>query len=94
MTEPRVLLLDEPASGLSHEERLELGAVIRSVAAEGVAVVLVEHDVDLVMRLCSTVHVLDFGEVIASGNPGDVQADDRVRSAYLGDEAAEAVAVA
>jgi ABC-type branched-subunit amino acid transport system ATPase component/branched-subunit amino acid ABC-type transport system permease component len=92
VTQPRVLLLDEPASGLSHEESLELAVVIRSVAAEGVAVVLVEHDVDLVMRLCSTVHVLDFGDVISSGDPVDVQSDDRVRAAYLGDEAVVAVA--
>jgi len=92
VTEPRVLLLDEPASGLSREEGLDLAAVIRSVAAEGVAVVLVEHDVDLVMGLCSTVHVLDFGEVISSGDPSEVQADDRVRAAYLGDDVTVAVA--
>jgi ABC-type branched-subunit amino acid transport system ATPase component len=54
--------------------------------------VLVEHDVDLVMRLCSTVHVLDFGDVISSGDPVNVQSDDRVRAAYLGDEAVVAVA--
>jgi ABC-type branched-subunit amino acid transport system ATPase component/branched-subunit amino acid ABC-type transport system permease component len=92
VTQPRVLLLDEPASGLSHEESEDLSTVIRSVAAQGVAVVLVEHDVDLVMRLCSTVHVLDFGDVIASGQPADVQADGRVRAAYLGDEVAVALA--
>jgi ABC-type branched-subunit amino acid transport system ATPase component/ABC-type branched-subunit amino acid transport system permease subunit len=92
VTQPRVLLLDEPASGLSQEESDDLSAVIRSVAAQGVAVVLVEHDVDLVMRLCSTVHVLDFGDVIASGQPADVQADGRVRAAYLGDEVAVALA--
>jgi branched-chain amino acid transport system ATP-binding protein len=92
VTEPRVLLLDEPASGLSHEESVELSTVIRSVAARGVAVVLVEHDVDLVMSLCHTVHVLDFGDVIASGEPGAVQADSRVRAAYLGDEMVVAIA--
>jgi len=92
VTEPRVLLLDEPASGLSHAESVDLAIVIRSVAAQGVAVVLVEHDVDLVMRLCSTVHVLDFGDVISSGDPVNVQADDRVRAAYLGDELAVVMA--
>ena len=85
VTEPKVLLLDEPASGLSHGESQDLAVVIASVAADGVAVVLVEHDVELVMSLCSTVHVLDFGQVIASGSPAEVQADERVRAAYLGD---------
>jgi ABC-type branched-subunit amino acid transport system ATPase component/branched-subunit amino acid ABC-type transport system permease component len=85
VTDPQVLLLDEPASGLSHSESQDLAVVIASVAADGVAVVLVEHDVELVMRLCSTVHVLDFGQVIASGSAAEVQGDDRVRAAYLGD---------
>jgi ABC-type branched-subunit amino acid transport system ATPase component/branched-subunit amino acid ABC-type transport system permease component len=83
--EPRVLLLDEPASGLSHAESEDLGQVIRAIARGGVAVVLVEHDVDLVMRLCSSVYVLDFGQVICSGDPLAVQSDDKVRAAYLGD---------
>jgi ABC-type branched-subunit amino acid transport system ATPase component/ABC-type branched-subunit amino acid transport system permease subunit len=91
--EPQVLLLDEPASGLSQAESEELGEVLTSITADGVAVVLVEHDVDLVMRLCSTVHVLDFGQVIASGAPAQVQEDPRVRAAYLGDLEEVAVAV-
>jgi branched-chain amino acid transport system ATP-binding protein len=79
-----VLLLDEPCSGLDERESEALGRLLTSLAAEGRAVVLVEHDTDLVLRICGTVHVLDFGQVIASGPPDDVRRNPVVQEAYLG----------
>jgi branched-chain amino acid transport system ATP-binding protein len=83
-TEPRVLLLDEPCSGLDERESEALGRLLTSLAAEGRAVVLVEHDTDLVLRVCETVHVLDFGQVIASGPPDEIRRNPAVQEAYLG----------
>jgi branched-chain amino acid transport system ATP-binding protein len=83
-TSPKVLLLDEPASGQDEGETAAFAAVLREVAADGVAVVLVEHDVQLVMDVCSHVYVLDLGSVLASGPPGAVQRDEAVLAAYLG----------
>jgi branched-chain amino acid transport system ATP-binding protein len=81
---PKLLLLDEPSSGLSEDETLEFARLLESLAAEGLGILLVEHDVDLVMRVCDRIHVLDFGQVIASGTPAQVRADERVQAAYLG----------
>jgi branched-chain amino acid transport system ATP-binding protein len=92
--DPRLLLLDEPSSGLSESETDEFAVLVRSLAEDdGRSVLIVEHDVELVLSLCSTVHVLDFGSIIASGPPDVIRADPRVQDAYLGadDEAAEAL---
>jgi branched-chain amino acid transport system ATP-binding protein len=86
-TQPTVLLLDEPSSGLDQGETDALGRLLSRLAGEGMAVLLVEHDVELVMRACSRVHVLDFGTIIAVGSASEVQADPRVQLAYLGVEA-------
>jgi branched-chain amino acid transport system ATP-binding protein len=82
---PRLVLLDEPASGQTERETEAFGVVLRRlVDDEGVTVLLVEHDMTFVMGVCDHVHVLDFGRVIAHGAPDEVQADDRVLAAYLG----------
>ena len=85
-TRPSVLLLDEPGSGLGVAESKQLGDLLLDLAAEGIAVLLVEHDVELVMRVCTEMTVLDFGTVIARGTPAEIQQDARVQAAYLGAE--------
>ena len=87
-TGPDLLLLDEASSGLNDEETGKVGELLREVVnATGLSVLLVEHDMSFVMGLCSTIHVLDLGEMIAHGTPAEVQADRRVQVAYLGTEA-------
>jgi ABC-type branched-subunit amino acid transport system ATPase component len=83
-TGPSVILLDEPSSGLNQEETAELGQVLTDLACRGIAVLLVEHDMSLVMNICDHVSVLDYGAVIAHGDPTTVQADPAVQAAYLG----------
>lgn len=86
--EPAVLLLDEPAAGLDRRETAWLGEQLRTLAEDGMAILLVDHDMSLVLEVCTEVHVLEFGSLIASGPPAVVRADERVISAYLGSGAA------
>lgn len=82
--DPKLLLLDEPSSGLDETETDAFGELLRDLAAEGRGILMVEHDMDLVMGVCDTIRVLDFGEVIAEGDPATIRADKRVQQAYLG----------
>lgn len=84
-SQPRVLLLDEPTAGMNPHEVVAMGALIRSVAQRGHSVLLVEHNVPLVMSVCDTITVLNFGRVIAQGTPAQVTQDRAVIAAYLGD---------
>jgi branched-chain amino acid transport system ATP-binding protein len=81
---PKILLLDEPSSGLDEDETDRLGLLLRDLAADGLGVLLVEHDMPLVMTTCDYIHVLDFGRIIARGTPSEVQSDEQVQRAYLG----------
>ena len=83
-TAPKMLLLDEPSSGLSEDETVFFAALLRSLTAEGLGILLVEHDVELVMDVCERIHVLDFGRKIAAGTPKEIQKDQAVQAAYLG----------
>jgi sulfate-transporting ATPase len=82
--DPRVVLLDEPAAGLDTTESAQLGERIRNIAATGTGVLLVDHDVALVLGICDYIYVLDFGSVIAEGDPAAVRSNRAVVDAYLG----------
>jgi len=82
--EPRIILLDEPAAGMNPVETTRLTSTIRTIAASGVGILLIEHDMTLVRAACDAVVVLNFGEVIARGTPAAIAADPHVVEAYLG----------
>lgn len=81
---PRVLLLDEPASGLDDTETAQLGNLLRTLKERGLTTLMVEHDMSLVMAVCDWIHVLNLGVVIASDTPKEIQRNEDVRAAYLG----------
>jgi ABC-type branched-subunit amino acid transport system ATPase component len=85
-TEPSYLLLDEPAAGLNDNESAALGEALLKLAHKGIGVVLIEHDIELVMKVSSRIFVMDAGTVIASGTPAEVRANPDVIAAYLGEE--------
>ena len=83
-TRPKVLLLDEPAAGQDTDETERFSEVLRDLANDGLAILLVEHDMELVMNVCHKVVVLDYGRVICTGTAAEVRADPNVQAAYLG----------
>ena len=86
-TRPKLVLLDEPCSGLDDHETRHLAGLLRTVAAEGPGILLVEHHVPTVMELCDPIHVLDHGRLIAVGPPAQIRRDPSVQAAYLGPQA-------
>ncbi len=83
-TQPKLLVLDEPAGGMNEQETEELIELIRKIRAKGITVLLIEHDMNLVMRVCEKIVVLEYGSKIAEGTPSEIKANPRVIEAYLG----------
>jgi branched-chain amino acid transport system permease protein len=84
--DPALLLLDEPAAGLRHKEKQNLAQVLRQLRDQGMSILLVEHDMDLVMQVCDHLVVMEFGTLLTQGAPQDIQQSPAVRAAYLGTE--------
>ncbi len=84
--EPKVLLLDEPAAGLNSDETRELSVALKSLRSPQLVLVVVEHDMDLIMDVCDTIHVLNVGRLLASGRPESIRANPEVVRVYLGDD--------
>jgi sulfate-transporting ATPase len=82
--DPLVALFDEPAAGLDANESIRLGKRIRAISCTGTGVLLVDHDVELVFRICDYIYVLDYGRVIAEGTPEAIRVDRSVAEAYIG----------
>jgi branched-chain amino acid transport system ATP-binding protein len=91
--EPDLLLLDEPSSGLDEAETHALGELLQRLARDGRAILMVEHDMDLVMGVCDLIHVLEFGKVIATGTAAQIRSDRAVQAAYLGFSDGDAIEV-
>jgi branched-chain amino acid transport system ATP-binding protein len=84
-TRPRLLLLDEPAAGMNHQETAELTGFIRQIREQfDLTIIVVEHDMSLIMRLCDRIQVLNYGRVIAEGSPSEIRVNPAVIEAYLG----------
>jgi len=84
-SEPRIILMDEPAAGLNSRETAELALLIGRIRESGITIVLVEHDMDLVMDICESIVVLNLGEKLAEGSPREIQENKAVITAYLGE---------
>lgn len=82
--DPKLLLLDEPAAGLTHKEALQLVEIVKKVSSNGTAVIIIEHNMDVIMNVAHKIMVLDYGETIAEGTPKQIQANEQVIAAYLG----------
>lgn len=89
-TAPKLLLLDEPVAGMSREETSAIASLMRTLRKRGLTILLIEHDMSFVMDLCDRITVLDFGNVIACGDPASIQREPRVLEAYLGRESSDA----
>jgi ABC-type branched-subunit amino acid transport system ATPase component len=90
---PKLILLDEPAAGLDSDESLEFGERLGQLTREGITIVLVDHDVGLVLRVCDRIHVFEFGRLLTTGTPAEISSNDKVIRSYLGEEASELAAM-